>query len=373
MGTSSAVGSYADGVLGCTTDAGQITLIAGWNWYAGSDATQIGSTQYDFETVVIHELGHALGLGHSASATSVMFATLAAGTANRGIAPADLNVPDTDGGVCGLHAASPQVAAPSLGAWVEVRNAPAGPEGIGSRFISQGLDPSSAERGDAAAVAAPGFAASASAGPHAGTPAALTDGFPLRDLLRFGTPAGIPQNSAPVRLSEHPVGLPSGPFGSTEPGRPPSGSAGDLEVHSGTSGAPEVPSLPGDPLGVEELSLDLLDRLFQEEVLSPGEGAGRLPDVDRQSVSDPVTTPLASGWLYAGVAPAAGLRNLAELDAVWASTDAAWESHEKGPQAPAGVGGLAVALLGAYRLSPSHEPETRRRSRRGLPGVEDRE
>src|SRR5262249_12982987 len=61
MDTTSAVGGYADGVLGCTTDAGQITIINGWNFYAGSDGTQIGSGQYDFETVVVHELGHALG------------------------------------------------------------------------------------------------------------------------------------------------------------------------------------------------------------------------------------------------------------------------------------------------------------------------
>ena len=38
--TTSAVGGYADGVLGCTTDAGQITIINGWNLYAGSDATR---------------------------------------------------------------------------------------------------------------------------------------------------------------------------------------------------------------------------------------------------------------------------------------------------------------------------------------------
>src|SRR5262245_22269060 len=37
MDTTSAVGGYADGVLGCTIDAGQITIIAGWNFYAGSD------------------------------------------------------------------------------------------------------------------------------------------------------------------------------------------------------------------------------------------------------------------------------------------------------------------------------------------------
>jgi hypothetical protein len=105
MNTTSSLGGAAQGVLGCTTDADQVTMIQGWNWYAGSDATQIGSGQYDFETAVLHELRHVLGLGHSSSSTSVMYATLAAGTANRTLVSADLNVPDSDSGPCALHAA----------------------------------------------------------------------------------------------------------------------------------------------------------------------------------------------------------------------------------------------------------------------------
>jgi hypothetical protein len=104
MNTTSALGGVAQGVLGCTTDADQVTMIQGWSWYAGSDATQIGSGQYDFETAVMHELGHVLGLGHSSNPASVMYATLATGTANRALVTADLNVPDSDSGPCALHA-----------------------------------------------------------------------------------------------------------------------------------------------------------------------------------------------------------------------------------------------------------------------------
>jgi hypothetical protein len=116
MAATSSLGGLAQGVLGCTTDADQVTMLQGWNWYAGSDATQITAGQYDFETAVMHELGHVLGLGHSSTATSVMYATLASGSTDRSLTTADLSVPDTHGGPDALRAAlTKPVSGPSGG------------------------------------------------------------------------------------------------------------------------------------------------------------------------------------------------------------------------------------------------------------------
>ena len=105
-GTTSACGGASSGVLGCYDGAtGEITLIQNWNWYAGADPSQIGAGQYDFETTVTHELGHALGLGHSADPSSPMYATLATGVADRIPSTQDLNIPDPPDG------ADPQMAA----------------------------------------------------------------------------------------------------------------------------------------------------------------------------------------------------------------------------------------------------------------------
>jgi Ca2+-binding RTX toxin-like protein len=92
LAATSEIGGVAEGVLGVTTFGREITLIAGWDWYTGSDPAAIGAGQYDFQTVATHELGHALGLGHSADVASVMFPYLAPGAARRALSAADLSV-----------------------------------------------------------------------------------------------------------------------------------------------------------------------------------------------------------------------------------------------------------------------------------------
>jgi hypothetical protein len=111
--STSASGSAANGVLGCfNTATSEITLLQGWNWYGGADPTQIGAGQYDFETTVLHELGHALGLGHSTDAGSPMHGTLAAGVADRTPTMHDLNIPDPPSGADPLSAARPKISRP---------------------------------------------------------------------------------------------------------------------------------------------------------------------------------------------------------------------------------------------------------------------
>jgi hypothetical protein len=92
MANTTAIGGVAQGVLGVTLGGREVTLVNGWNWYYGADATQVGANQYDFQTVVTHELGHALGLGHSTDAASVMFPYLGTGTARRTLTANDLTV-----------------------------------------------------------------------------------------------------------------------------------------------------------------------------------------------------------------------------------------------------------------------------------------
>jgi hypothetical protein len=82
-GAISPCGGMSAGVLGCATAPGDITLIAGWNWYTGSDTNSIGSDQYDYQTIVTHELAHIVGLHHSDDPSSALYHSLSPGVAHR--------------------------------------------------------------------------------------------------------------------------------------------------------------------------------------------------------------------------------------------------------------------------------------------------
>jgi hypothetical protein len=76
---------------------GELTLIQGWNWYTGADPALIGSNQYDFQSILTHEIGHALGLAGATDPNSPMYETLGMGQVHRTMTVADLNLQPPEG------------------------------------------------------------------------------------------------------------------------------------------------------------------------------------------------------------------------------------------------------------------------------------
>jgi hypothetical protein len=95
------IGGVSEGVLGYyseTEGQGEVILVQGWDWYQGEDPAGIGQGQFDFQTIVLHEIGHAIGLGHNTAASSVMHSELSSGVVKRTVTEEDLNIPEGDGG-----------------------------------------------------------------------------------------------------------------------------------------------------------------------------------------------------------------------------------------------------------------------------------
>ena len=91
MASSSAIGGLNQGVLGAFTPEGDITLITGWNWYFGLESGKIAQNQFDFQSVVTHELGHVLGLGENSDPSSVMDLYLSPGQVRHNLTATDLS------------------------------------------------------------------------------------------------------------------------------------------------------------------------------------------------------------------------------------------------------------------------------------------
>src|SRR5207244_1253112 len=85
------VGGKNEGVLGYANPSGDVYIVNDWTWFTDSNASAIGATQYDYQTVMTHELGHSIGLEHSSDSNSVMAASLNSGVAHRAFTAFDLS------------------------------------------------------------------------------------------------------------------------------------------------------------------------------------------------------------------------------------------------------------------------------------------
>ena len=111
------LGGVQEGVLGLSEAGGVITIVSGWNYYFGNDPTQIGAGQFDFQTVVTHELGHGIGLGHSIDTVSAMYPYLGTANAHRTLTAKDLTLIEAhDDGSEALRAMPVESAITSLSA-----------------------------------------------------------------------------------------------------------------------------------------------------------------------------------------------------------------------------------------------------------------
>jgi Flp pilus assembly protein TadD len=224
-GGTSAAGGYSAGILGCYNLGGEITIIQGWNWYASADPAGIGAAQYDFQTTLTHQLGHALGLGESADPSSPMNGTLAPATVHRGLSAADLHIPYDESGADAQRAAflpGVQAASPAAVASVEAgRPQPALGGGSGMDFTAPAAARAVPNGPAADALVVAQLTGAGQAGPVASLGIMQPFGAPFQTTPALAPAGGrvAPGGSGPVTAWAAPVrSLPDGDSPDTQGG-----------------------------------------------------------------------------------------------------------------------------------------------------------
>jgi hypothetical protein len=325
-GTTSACGGASNGVLGCFNNAaGEITLIQGWNWYAGADASQIGPGQYDFQTTVTHELGHALGLGGSDDPTSPMNETLPAGIARRTMTAADLNIPEAPVGADALTAAGFQVVS-------EV--GPHGQASVGETPVTTGK----------------------AAGATSSVPPVLMNG-----------PASLPAASASAPVND--LAIWSSPFAAGE------AIPGALRVTIRVPAAPPTDAAaPTSPIAsASRLPLTTaVDLLFRERPGFQQLGDASSPDQQAEAVPDGFRSAQRQGEDQAALKGGQRILGTGPWDAGWqgaspgmplTDADGGWNMSAWMADAGVGAEALALALAAACAFQPPEETGHRERRR----------
>jgi hypothetical protein len=240
IATQTDFGGVAQGVLGVTENGDAITIVSGWNWYMGADPSAIGPGQYDFETVVAHELGHALGLGEGSDPSSVMYPYLASGLARRALSAGELGIIDAkeEGGRTTPAAVGDGVAGPGPRAGVVPAESGArvGPDSAADEAAAAALTATSvgaaAEPGGTA-EAAPAIAQPAGASAIGVAPAPAATTGPAVTI--WTAPANLDDLLAPADASGAP------------PAAEPSPADGATPPDTGANGAGAAPAAPAEP------------------------------------------------------------------------------------------------------------------------------
>jgi hypothetical protein len=197
LSDTSTIGGAANGVLGVTQAGGEITIVTGWNYFLGSDPAAMAAGQYDFETVVMHELGHAVGLGHSQDGNSVMFPTLGTDQSRRDLTAADLGV---------IEQAEDGSAEPLLAAPMSQVSSAVVPVASSSAAPALASAPASQPVGNTLWFAPTGTAVSADAPAVAPAPKAEAPDFDFDALAALAQPVEADAAVAePVAVADAPV------------------------------------------------------------------------------------------------------------------------------------------------------------------------